>query len=178
MKGEFIKMNNFDFETIVPSPKTAAECPERYFIKDAQDARNHGLAYEGEKPWLNWHDWNRDNWGTKRNAYDTNCCDLDESFPEESDDEEVEFIISFNTAWCPPMPIFENLIKLHPELKISCFYIEEGMGFCGVYSKDKKEYYDCENDIDGYRQCVIDNDYFDEEYFEEYDRECAKDEKD
>lgn len=60
----------------------------------------------------NWYDWQVSNWGTKWNA----C----EASREMQDGTYLTY--AFNTAWSPPIPIFEALVEQFPELsfKIEC----------------------------------------------------------
>lgn len=51
-----------------------------------------------------WFDWRYKHWGTKWNA--TNC------YVEDWDEDLLK--IQFATAWAPPLPIFQKLIKAHP----------------------------------------------------------------
>ena len=72
----------------------------------------------------NWYDWCRDNWGTK-----WDCMDVDMWVW----DGELEY--TFNTAWCPPKPIWEFLVKEFPTLQIQWFFRaedEEYTGYLGV----------------------------------------------
>jgi len=55
---------------------------------------------------LNWHDWNRQNWGTKWNAYDVEVVSSN--------------IVEFQTAWSAPHPVIEALAK-----KIDCGLLHE-----------------------------------------------------
>jgi len=48
-----------------------------------------------------WEPWATENWGTTRNA-----CDAYYSAANE---------VSFDTAWCEPIPVFEALAKRFPE---------------------------------------------------------------
>ena len=91
------KEGHVDFELLVPTP------PNVY----------HGnLSSEDERDFgnFNWYDWNRENWGTKWNAYDTEVV--------------VErMIIRFDTAWSPPYPIVVALSRHVPNF--IHYYIEE-----------------------------------------------------
>jgi len=87
-----------DFETIIPTPKTQEECPKKY-ICNPEEA--HIQSSDGQE-WFNWYCWNYDNWGVKWNA----C----EGYVEEN-------YFQFDTPWSCPMPIFEKLSKLYPEIE-------------------------------------------------------------
>ena len=69
----------------------------------------------------NWYDWCYDNWGTKWDA-----CHVDF---EEYDDSIVTF--SFDTAWSPPIPVYEALADMGFE--VQAYYVEFGMMYAGSW---------------------------------------------
>ena len=86
-----------DFELLVPQP------PNVYLGNTSrEDEQDFGT--------FNWYDWNRANWGTKWNAYDSSA-------------EEETRIIRFDTAWSPPYPILTALSRHVPNF--THYYIEE-----------------------------------------------------
>lgn len=93
---------HFDFEKIIPSPKTEKE----YLASGGdkyRDPRVRFILTESERPWFNWYDWNCDHWGTKWNACES-CVYGDE--------------VHFDTAGGAPEPIFEALSKKYPEVEM------------------------------------------------------------
>lgn len=58
-----------------------------------------------------WYDWNRENWGTKWNAYETRIS---------------EDYIQFRTAWNTPTPVLKKLSEFFPENKIAILVNDEG----------------------------------------------------
>jgi hypothetical protein len=60
----------------------------------------------------NWWDWNRENWGTKWDAYDVS---VDTSSGS----------ISFTSAWSPPIPVVEAITTKYPALHFEFSYEEE-----------------------------------------------------
>lgn len=70
-----------------------------------------------------WYGWCREHWGTKGNACNT---DYDKENPTE---------ISFDTAWTPPVPIFEKLCAMFPKDKIE-FHCEYEEGLVTEYIND------------------------------------------
>lgn len=71
-----------------------------------------------------WYGWCCNNWGTKWNSCDA-CW--------ESDD-----MVTFNTAWSAPVPIFDHLRKLFPDVAFSVDYADEDFGNnCGRISWDQ-----------------------------------------
>jgi len=68
----------------------------------------------------NWYDWCCDNWGTKWDA-----CSVD----FEEYDNIVTF--SFDTAWSPPLPVYEALADMGFE--VQAYYVEFGMMYAGSW---------------------------------------------
>ena len=96
----------FDFRTLVPQPP-------HIYLGD--------LSSEHEKDFhCNWMSWNRENWGTKWNAYDQICgIESGKSF------------IKFDTAWSVPYPVlsaFANKFGIPFEHR----YFDEGYNFWGI----------------------------------------------
>lgn len=122
----------FDFNKLVPEPKTKEECPARYI----DDGSRH-LTHDEGREWFNWYDWNCDFWGTKWNSY---C--LSENGPDE---------ITFWTAWSEPNGIWKALSKRYPKEKI---YIrasyEEGIETESVWLNGKRIHFnEWEADYEG-----------------------------
>lgn len=63
-----------------------------------------------------WYDWSIANWGTKWNAYSFSMLEDEQAF-------------KFDTAWSPPVPVFEALAERFPNLGIYCASFDEGWGF-------------------------------------------------
>lgn len=52
-------------------------------------------------------------------------------------DHETYFNCEFDTAWVPPCDWLAQVIKAYPNLEFKMFFMETGVGFCGVaYSLD------------------------------------------
>lgn len=71
-----------------------------------------------------WYVWRCDSWGTKWNASDTRK-------------EVVEngVILTFDTAWSMPQPIFERLAAMFPDLDLSGCWADEDLGSnCGLWN--------------------------------------------
>lgn len=80
-----------------------------------------------------WYTWNRNNWGTKWNAYDDQT--TEESVYEAFDGETLgRFNIIFTTAWSAPTPIFEA-IEHRWGVEVHALTIDEG-GFPDVIYGD------------------------------------------
>jgi hypothetical protein len=78
----------------------------------------------------NWYDDHINKWGTK---WDAGIIDF-----ERIDDNEI--YISFESAWCPPIALYDYLSE--NDWKISAYYNEPGVGFCGKYADSLDECYE------------------------------------
>ena len=101
-----------------------------------------------------WYDWNVENWGTKCDAYDFGEPDFD--------DNTNTILLTFYTAWSPPIPIFEKLAQ--DGWVISAKYIDEGYGFIGQYNN---EHSNLSYDIDDAPYDLLDEFDVETEYDEE-----------
>lgn len=114
---------HIDFNNIIPQPRSL-------FLGEL------GRKEEEETRGWNWYDWNRENWGTKWNAYST-----------ESDDN----AITFETAWVSPTPVMEKLHEICKRYNVVCeiTYADEDAG-CNtgfyVLGKDEFMYMEYKND--------------------------------
>lgn len=111
----------FDFNKLIPEPKTEEECREKYdgdrFIDKVDEngeSSNHLMHTETDK-WFNWYEWHWAYWGTKWNAVDTVI---------EDDD-----TVRFSTAWGAPEPIFRAISRMFPE-KVLDVFIDYEIGEC------------------------------------------------
>jgi len=91
-------------------------------IKEAIKQRKLTIKY-GE---TNWYDWQVANWGTK---WEPQIYYLG---PLEKGKKTSKQIISFDSAWSPPVEGIFNLSKIFPTLTFKMSYKEEGMGFKGT----------------------------------------------
>jgi len=76
-----------------------------------------------ETGYTNWYDWCVENWGTKWNAHDGSC-----------EEHRTRFLLQFDTAWSPPVPVIEALSEKYPKNKFSLRYYEAGMGYKGRFA--------------------------------------------
>jgi len=74
-----------------------------------------------------WYDWNYDNWGTKWDIHEFH----QETFPIDNHGGEYHLEMGFDTAWCPPIAIYETLKE--KGFYIYADYIERGMGYVGTW---------------------------------------------
>lgn len=75
------------------------------------------IASEKETGYTSWYQWAIDKWGTKWNSMH---CRVESDEPLQ---------IRFDTAWAPPVPVFEALAERFPNLAIHCASFDEGWGF-------------------------------------------------
>lgn len=68
----------------------------------------------------NWYDWNVTNWGTKWDAS-----------VHYANAQDNEVVIDFDTAWGPPIALYEFIMKDGWEIEAA--YFEPGMGFVGQF---------------------------------------------
>ena len=83
---------HIDFNNIVPQPKSL-------FLESI------GKKEEERTRGWNWYDWNRENWGTKWNAYSI---------------ERDGNTITFDTAWNSPSPVMKKLHELCVKYQVIC----------------------------------------------------------
>ena len=81
----------------------------------------------------NWYDWCNYNWGTK---WDCTINDSDCNLGSIYGQEDTEAWYDFDTAWCPPEPIYHQLVALFPNLEISWFYREDGCQLAGFLGNE------------------------------------------
>jgi len=108
----------FTFEGVLPMPKELdIPSPARDEYEDIALAniKKYGHA--------DWYNWRCDKWGTKWDA-----CHI--YLQGETYHDYV--MISFDTAWSPPIPYYEALTKKYPLLSIYVEYSEPGMDFAGI----------------------------------------------
>lgn len=82
----------------------------------------------------NWYNWNIENWGTK---WDISVIDW-------SRYGDNEIWISFDTAWAPPIGVYQHLHN--KGWSVEAFYHESGMCFCGQWVDGEDDYYEYDSD--------------------------------
>ena len=80
-----------------------------------------GTAGFDENGVAGWYKWRLDNWGTKWDVYDAQCDYFDAN----------TLRLYFDTAWLPPMRIYEKLTDMGFE--VTARYLDEGWGYIGEY---------------------------------------------
>ncbi len=136
----FNAKQELDFHSFAPIPaELQGTTSPSYFRKDEgmDDANNERLEepFKAKNAQLvelyghdNWYDWQRENWGTKWNSYDN------DNNLELGDYEEQSINVNFQTAWSLPIPIFEKMAELYPDLSFEVECCEEGGYFAGRFA--------------------------------------------
>lgn len=97
-------------------------------LKADLERLGHGAWREEGAAWLrnvadygfgSWYEWSIEHWGTKWNAYEFRRVDETEARSE----------VMFDTAWSPPLPIFEKMAERWPSLRFQIFSYDEGGNF-------------------------------------------------
>ena len=113
-----------DFDKIIPEPRKENECPDDFKVN-----KDSHISEDKDRPWFDWYKWHNFYWGTKWNAYDGETC---------SYTDRIECM--FNTAWSPPMPIYEQMAEKYPNFEWEVKYADEcGGDNCGHIIHDKGE---------------------------------------
>lgn len=79
-----------------------------------------------------WWVWRNRYWGTK---WDTN-----DNFELEKEDD-LSYLVSFDTAWSPPLGVYENMVKIW-DFDVKAYYYEPGCDFCGIWDNGVKKSFD------------------------------------
>ena len=90
----------------------------------------------------NWYDWACKHWGTKWDI--CSPWDTDEIYNDE--DGNGTYVFKFDTAWSPPIPIYDAMIE--QGFNLVAKYVEYGMGYHGEYGVDGDYYHDSIEDGD------------------------------
>jgi len=91
-----------------------------------------------------WYDWCVNNWGTKWDVGADEGTEKEERYGLKAtvvpwnDKNTIEASCSFDSAWAPPVGLYEKLVELGYDVHAS--YFEPGMCFCGVYHNGMDNY--------------------------------------
>ena len=109
---EWGELREFSFHGILPTPK----------------------SYEKNGKW---YDWNIKNWGTK-----WDCSGEDSFYQNEIKDGDTDFhgklCLAFDTAWAPPVGIYEELVD--KDFGVNAYYFEPGMDYAGHWYDGNDEF--------------------------------------
>ena len=98
--------------------------PFNQIIPMPDDIMRDNITYEERKAsdGKNWYDWSIQHWGTKWDAHQVSTELVDKN----------TLNIYMETAWSPPIPVFDRLI-LEYKYNIHAMYLDEGWNFIGEY---------------------------------------------
>lgn len=95
--------------------------PDNYDTMTFDERMVEAMKFNGD----HWYDWNVRNWGTKWDACDATC-----------DEVNGAIVYNFSTAWAPATGAFAAMVSQHPDLEFR-FHNTEEQGWGVVYeSKD------------------------------------------
>ena len=118
----------FAFLRPQPDPLPAAE--KTYII-----TRNgYGVESKIETSLPDWYQWRLNNWGTK---WEPCACEIIEQEPN-------ELTVRFDTAWGPPIALYDYLHENGWDIEAD--YVEYGLGFAGAYRDGVDESWDYQAD--------------------------------
>ena len=98
--------------------------PEQEELEAKQAANREKYGYS------TWYDHNVAEWGTK----------WDIGGDGEAQDIDGGLVLSFDSAWAPPLHAYERLLELG--FKVQAMYYEPGMGFAGIWEDGSDDYYE------------------------------------
>jgi hypothetical protein len=79
-----------------------------------------------------WYNWQVQNWGTK--------WDIGADGQPADDSDNGGLILSFDSAWSPPIGAYETLSELG--FQIRAYYYEPGMAFAGIWEDGNDDFYE------------------------------------
>ena len=115
-ESEFSFMNFASPEDVDTYYSTDSVKPEGYEQMTFQERLDCSLRFESD----GWYDWNVREWGSKWDAIDA----------ELNQETEKDLYYKFDTAWSPPMRLFERIVEANPDLDFE-FEWEEEQGWGG-----------------------------------------------
>jgi len=135
----------FKMDRLHPTPTALLEvkAPNSYFGDDENEKKEHEKAVKklvDKYGFTDWYYWRLSNWGTK--------WDVSEDSQNIINDDDNEISVSFSTAWSSPTEWVKKAAKKFPNLRFQLSYMEEGMGFCGVFTACGDDVLDEEGNIE------------------------------
>ena len=135
-------------------------------LQEFVDAYNSGKTCEHYLPVPSgyyddesWYDWCIQNWGTK---WDFGKREHDDPVTVEGN----KVVVSFDTAWSPPVEFYGQLVDL--EYNVRASYFEPGLAFCGIWDNCIDNYieYGGVEKIEEVIPVALWNEYAMDEFFE------------
>ena len=106
------------------------------FLGDGEEQRQLELKEQAnikKYGYKNWYDWCVANWGTKWDVGGDGA---------EAQDIEGGLMLTFDSAWSPPVDAYARLIEEDFGFEIRAMYYEPGMAFCGIWDNGSDEFYE------------------------------------
>ena len=118
---------------------------------------------EGE----DWYSWQINNWGTKWDIGADIGTEKEERYGLKATRVDNEVCCSFDSAWSPPLGLYEKLVELGYDVKAT--YWEPGMAFCGIWDNGDDNYieYSSSDNPEETIPVALWNDYNMEEFFQD-----------
>lgn len=119
-----------------PCPQELTDTLAGYPGKDKEEEHNAQMASNIAKyGYKDWYDWQVANWGTKWDVGGDDGCvnELGTQFGH-------GLILSFDSAWAPPVNAYEKLAELG--FSIRAYYYEPGMAFAGIWEDGDDDFYE------------------------------------
>jgi hypothetical protein len=132
-------MNSCGHQHPMPGMKEAikrmigVDCPDNHpMLLKQLEPENHPNC---------WYVWNNENWGTKWDAYDVTVGSASTILDRlaRASSEIVEEVVSFDTAWSSPYPVFNKMVELFPDLRFKFRWMNEDMMGSGGGQIDTKD---------------------------------------
>ena len=114
---------------------------------------------EGE----DWYNWQINNWGTKWDIGADVGTEKEERYGLKATRVDNEVSCSFDSAWSPPVGLYEKLVDLGYDVKAT--YWEPGMAYCGIWDNGTDNY--CEYSTKDMIPVALWNEYDMQEFFKD-----------
>jgi len=137
------KNQKLDFRKIIPydrNQRKQSKIEWKQYLEQNKENKND-FYNSFEQYWFNHggYEWCINNWGTKWKACSTT---LDKS--------KNMLKYSFDTAWAPPIPVINEIIRRFPKLVFYLFYEELGMMFQGeIFKAENGQYIHDDCNLEG-----------------------------
>ena len=121
---DFIKSEErpLSFDKIIQYPQEYKDADDRREAWNNAPAQDRARTPPADGYNHGGYEWCKDNWGTKWDAINPVVIDLLGNY---------RVIMTFETAWVPPVQVFDALAQKFPKITIELEYFECGMEFCG-----------------------------------------------